>query len=277
MKEGLAELNDEDVVLYAKVIDQFGGPVASATVTGSVQVNNGTREGSDKISLTTDANGSFTISGYKGKALGIWVKKTGYVMATTNTRFVYSLLWHEAERYVPDQNNPAVIKMWKLQGAEPLTGVDQRYKFHFTDAPLNFDLLTGKIVPNGGDLQITLSRSQGEVSERSLQDWGAQIEAVGGGLIEVPPMESRVTYELPMTGYQPGYNYLMSTNTHSWQGGLGRMFYMESRSGQVFGKIHVGISINQQPGDFVWVEFHGELNPNGSRNFEADASAMASK
>src|SRR5665213_1730654 len=56
MKEGLAEFNDEDVVLYAKVIDQFGAPVADAAVTGSVQVNNGTREGSDKISVTTDAN-----------------------------------------------------------------------------------------------------------------------------------------------------------------------------------------------------------------------------
>lgn len=92
MREGLAELNDEDVVLYARVIDQFGSPVAGAAITGSIQVNNGTRVGADKISLVTDSNGFFTISGYKGKALGINVSKAGYVLASTNTYFIYSLL-----------------------------------------------------------------------------------------------------------------------------------------------------------------------------------------
>ncbi len=276
MKEGLAEFNDEDVVLYGKVIDQFGSPVANATVTGSVQVNNGSRVGADKIALTTDANGMFTVSGYKGKALGIYVTKAGYVMATTNTRFIYSLLWSEAERYNPDPNNPAVIKMWKLQGAEPLTGIDQRYKFHFTDAPINVDLLAGKIVPTGGDIKITMSRTPGEVSERTLQDWSVQVEAVDGGLIEATE-DTRFVYELPDGGYQPAYTYTMSTNTHSWQGALNQMFYLRTRNGQMFSKLNFGVSINQKPDDYVWVELHGELNPKGSRNFEADANAMAMK
>jgi hypothetical protein len=167
MKEGLAALNDEDVVFYGKAVDQFGSPVASATVAGSVQVNNGTRVGADKISLLTDDNGLFTISGYKGKALGINISKPGYVMATTNTRFVYSLLWSESERHNPEESNPVVVKMWKLQGAEPLKGIDQRYKFHFANAPVNFDLVAGKIVPAGGDIKITLSRSPGVVYDRA--------------------------------------------------------------------------------------------------------------
>lgn len=275
MKEGLAEFNDQDVVLYGKVIDQFGAPVADAAVAGSIQVNNGTRVGEDKISLTTDANGLFSISGYKGKALGIWVKKKGYVMATTSTRFVYSLLWSEAERYNPDPNNPAVIKMWKLQGAEPLTSINQRYKFHVADSPVNFDLLTGKIVPTGGDVKITVSRSPGDVSERTLQDWGVQIEAVDGGMIETPAMESRVVYEMPSSGYQPSDTFVLSTNApHKWSGSIDQMYFLQSRGGQVFAKVDISVTINQQPNDYVWIEFHGEANPNGSRNFEADATAM---
>jgi len=276
MKEALAEFNDEDVVLYGKVIDQFGAPVANATVAGSIQVNNGTRVGTDKIAVTTDANGMFTVSGYRGKTLGIWVTKKGYVMATTGTSFVYSHLWSEGERYDPDPNNPAVIKIWKLQGAERLTGIDQRYKFHFTDAPVNVDLLTGKIVPSGGDIKITMSRTPGEVSERTLQDWSVQVEAVNGGLIESTE-DTRFVYQLPDSGYQASYAYTMSTNTQSWHGALNQMFYLETRNGQVFGKLNFGISINQKPDDYVWVELHGELNPNGSRNFEADANAMAMK
>src|ERR1700722_15142867 len=94
-KEGLAALNDEDVVFFGKVTDQFGSPVGSASVSGVIQVNNGVREGTDRLSLTTDSEGIFIVSGHKGKNLGITVKKTGYVMATTNTSFVYSRLWPE--------------------------------------------------------------------------------------------------------------------------------------------------------------------------------------
>jgi hypothetical protein len=42
----------------------------------------------------------------------------------------------------------------------------------------------------------------------------------------------------------------------------------------MFAKVDISAAINQQPDDYVWVEFHGEANPNGSRNFEADATAM---
>jgi hypothetical protein len=276
MKEGLAEFNDEDVVLFGKVIDQFGASVTDATVVGSIQVNNGTRIGSDKISITTDSNGMFTVSGYKGKALGIWVTKKGYVMATSHTSFIYSHLWSEAERYNPDPSDPAIIKMWKLQGAERLTSIDQRYKFHFTDASVNIDVITGKIVPAGGDIKITLSRAPGEVSERTLQDWGVRIEAVDGGLIESIG-DARFVYELPDGGYQASYGYIMSTNTHNWQGALQQMFYLQARNGQVFSKLDFGVSINREPDDYVWVELHGEFNPNGSRNFEADARALAAR
>jgi hypothetical protein len=156
MRQGLAELNNEDIVLYGRVVDQYSSPVPGAAINGTIQVNDGTRVGADKISMVTDANGIFTVSGYKGKALGIWVTKPGYVMATTNTRFVYSLLWPASDRYIPDANNPAVIKMWKLQGAEPLVNINQDFKLPYTNAPINFDLVAGKVVLDGGDITIEL-------------------------------------------------------------------------------------------------------------------------
>ena len=278
MKEELAAFNDEDIVLYGRVIDQFGAPIADATVTGSIQVNNGARVGTDRVSLTTDANGTFTVSGYKGKTLGIWVAKNGYVMATTGTSFVYSHLWSEAERYNPNPANPAIIKMWKLQGAERLTGINQRYKFRFSDNTLYFDVLAGKIVSSGGDLRIKMTRSMGEVSERTLQDWGVQIEAVDGGLIKTSVSEARVTYRLPEEGYEASDLFIMSTNPpHKWVGAADQMYFVKSRDGQIFSKLNFSLSINQQPNDYVWVELHGELNSYGSRNFEADANAMAIK
>ena len=61
----------------------------------------------------------------------------------------------------PDPNSPTIVKMWKLQGAKPLVNIDQHYKLPYTSAPINFDLLTGKIVPDGGDIKLTVSRSPG--------------------------------------------------------------------------------------------------------------------
>ena len=95
-----------------------------------------------------------------------------------------------------------VIKMWKLQGAEPLVGLDHKYKLPYSAAPIYFDLLAGKVVPVGGDLKITVSRAPGVMSGRNRLDWGVQIEAVDGGLMDSAGQE-RTTYWAPADGYQP--------------------------------------------------------------------------
>jgi hypothetical protein len=273
--EGLANLNDEEIVLYGRVIDQSGSPVSDANVAGTIQVNNGIREGSDKISLSTDANGLFTITGYKGKGLGIMIKKTGYALATKDTTFVYSHLWPEAERHVPDANNPVVFKMWKLQGAEPLVTIDQRYKVPYTSSALYFDLVNGKAVQAGGDIKITVSRPPGIVSQNNPQNWSVQVEAVDGGLIETSMAEARVTYVAPDNGYQPSDGLLMSITNH-WSDLVQQMYFVTSRNGQVFSKIFLSTGVNANPGDPMSVTFRGVANANRSRNWEGDPNTMQS-
>jgi hypothetical protein len=120
-----------------------------------------------------------------------------------------------------------------------------------------------------------MTRSAGEVSERTLQDWSVKIEVVDGGLIKTSAAEARVTYQLPEDGYEASDLFIMSTNPpNKWLGGADQTYFVKSRNGQIFSKLNFGVSINQRPDDYVWVEFHGEANPNGSRNFEADAAAM---
>jgi hypothetical protein len=146
--------------------------------------------------------------------------------------------------------------MWKLQGAEPLVGIDQRYKMQSTDGPLNIDLLSGKIVPSGGDLRITVNRPAGVVSQRQPQDWGLKVEALDGGLIETSFAEARVAYQAPETGYQPSDAIAISTTNH-WSDLVQQMFFVSSR--------------NANPGEPASITFRGEANANGSRNWEATA------
>jgi hypothetical protein len=269
MKEGLASLNDIPIVFYGRLEDQFGSPVADAQIAGSVRIYNNIQSTVERLTTVSDENGMFQIKDGRGEGLGIIPKKEGYVLATTKTYFKYSYMY--ADHFIPDQSNPAIIKMWKLQGGEPLVSINQRYKFHYTDAPVNFDLLANKIVSNGGDIKITIIRSPGVVSERTLQDWSVQVEAVNGGLIESDGQEG-VTYEAPESGYRPNDTFVMSTTPpHKWFGGFEQAFFFQSRNGQVYSKINFGISINQQPDDYVWVEFHGVANTNSSRNWEENA------
>lgn len=269
IKEGLATLNDAPIAFYGILEDQFGNVVFGAHVAANVRIYNGNQSTVEHLATTSDENGMFYIQGGKGESLDIMPKKEGYVLASTSTDFKFSYMY--ANRLSSDPNKPTVIKMWKLQGAEPLVKINQRYKFRYTDSPVNFDLLAGKIVPVGGDVKITLSRSPGIVSERTLRDWGVLVEVVDGGLIESDGQEG-VTFEAPESGYQLSDSFTMSqTPPHRWFGSFDQSFFLQSRNGQIYSKVNLGISINEQPDDYVWVEFHGVADTNSSRNWEATA------
>ncbi|MGH7943318.1 MAG: hypothetical protein ACREDS_00110 [Limisphaerales bacterium] len=267
MKEGLAEMNDVPIVFYGRLADQFDSPVVGAQIDASVRIYNGVQSTVNHLKTLSDGNGFFQIQGGKGESLGIMPKKAGYVLAATDTYFKYSYMY--PDRFSPDPNNPTLIKMWKLQGAEPLVSINQEYKLHYTGSPINFDLVAGKIVPTGGDIRITVNRSAGEVSEHNPQDWSVQVEAVNGGLIETTVAESRATYAAPEDGYQPTAAFEMSTAAQSWHAAVDQMFFLESRNGKVFSKVRLILGINETPDGLMDITFSGVANTNSSRNWEA--------
>ena len=270
--EILSTRNDIPIVFYGRLEDQFGNPVVGAEITGSTIIYNGVRAGSERVVATSDANGFFQLNAGKGESLGIMPKKAGYALATTGTEFKYSHL--DEHPYVPDAGNPTVIKMWKLQGAEPLVGIDQHYKLHYTNAPIYFDLLAGKVVTIGGDIKLTVNRPAGILSGRNRPDWTVEVESVDGGLIESSGQEG-VTYWAPADGYQSSDTFIFSTNApHKWFGGFNQGFFVMSRNGQVYSKIGLSFIINSNPDDLMSVTFSGVANTNGSRNWEGDPNTM---
>lgn len=273
IKEGLATFNDVPIAFYGRVEDQFGQPIVGAQIAGDIRIYNGVQSTMKRLAMVSDANGFFQLNGEHGETLYVVPRKAGYVLASTTTEFKYSHLY--SEHFTPDANNPVVIKMWKLQGSEPLVGIDQHYKLRYTGATINFDLIAGKIVSIGGDIKVTVTRSPGIVSERTLQDWSVRVEAVEGGLIESPIDEARVTLAAPESGYQPSETFIMSTNApHKWFGSFDQVFFVRSRSGQVFSKVNFSISINYKPEDFMNVSFRGVANAQSSRNWEGDSNTM---
>jgi hypothetical protein len=261
----LSDYNDIPIVFYGRVEDQFTNAVADATVSFNVRVMNGQESTVNRGQVMTDGNGFFTISGYTGQDLGLVPQKPGYVLATTSTFFKYSHL--EEHPYVSDPNNPTIIKMWKLQSAEPLVGIDKTYKLPYTAAPINFDLLTGQIVPSGGDIQITVNRPVGVISGRNPQNWSIQIKVIDGGFIVTSWGDAQTTYSAPESGYEPSGTFENNNGIDT----LDQMFFVQSRNGQVYSKVHLLLGINEMPDGFMYITIKGVANANGSRNWEATA------
>lgn len=164
IKEGLAALNDVPIAFYGRLEDQLGNPVTGAQIAGSIRIYNGVQSKVEHLTTMSDGNGMFQIKGGKGESLGLMPHKDGYVLATTGTEFKCSYMY--TGHFTPDPNNPAVIKMWKLQGAEPLVSLDKTYKLQYTSAPIYFDMIAGKTVASDGDLKIMVNRPDGIISQQ---------------------------------------------------------------------------------------------------------------
>jgi hypothetical protein len=269
IKEGLATLNDVSIAFYGKLEDQFGSPVVGAQIAASIRIYNGVQSTTEQLSVASDANGFFQVKGGKGESLGLWPRKDGYTLATTGTEFKYSYMY--ADHFTPDPNNPTVIKMWKLQGAEPLVGIGKEYRLLFTNAPFFFDLVAGNVSDSGGDLEIIITRVPGSLSKLSPGDWSIRLKPVNGGIMESDYATSRTTYEAPAEGYQDDYFVQMKQDDPAWYDNVHKVFFLKSRNGQVYVKFNFDFGINFEPSSIMYFQFRGVANTNGSRNWEATA------
>jgi hypothetical protein len=261
--------NDADIMFYGQLEDQSGSAISGAEINFSIQYEDANSRGIHRGQVLSDANGFFIISGYKGEDLGIMPQKVGYTLATTDTYFRYSQL--QPGYFISDANNPTIIKMWKLQGSQPLVGINKTYKLPYTSAPIFFDLVAGKVVPIGGDLEIIVTRTSGSITQRNHGDWSIELVPVNGGIMESDYRAAQVTFDAPVDGYQSSYLVQMNHDDPAWFNNIQKELFLTSRNGQVYSKLSLDFGINKEPNGLMWLQFKGVANPNGSRNWEASA------
>jgi len=261
--------NDADIVFYGRLADQFGSPISGAEINFNIQYKNPEAKGIERGRVVSDTYGFFTISGYKGADLGFSPKKAGYTLTDTNTYFRYSRL--TPGYFVTDEGNPTVIKMWKIQGGEPLVEVNKTFKLPYTAAPIFFDLVTGTVVTSGGDCEVIIARVPGPISGRNRRDWSIKLMPVNGGIMEVDYQAAQMTFAAPTDGYQDSFFVQMSHDDAGWYDNVQRSFFMTSRNGQVYSKFMFNFEINNATNDTMWFQFKGVANANSSHNWEATA------
>ena len=258
--------NHVTIVFYGKVEDQTGNPVVNAVVSFDVRVLNGYESTVKRGQQTTDANGFFTISGYKGQDLTVIPQKEGYTLGTTRTLFTYS---HLSEGYfVPDAGNPTVIKMWKLQGADHLIHYQTEVRVPIDGTPVTFDFQTGQRVQTGGDVRVRIETTPTpNVIQR--YDWHATIQAVNGGLITSDADFDRM-FMAPDSGYQPEITNSYQRDIKPWSTTFNGVFYFTSRNGSSYGKLGIEVLSDVVKNATVPVILNSYVNPASSRNLEID-------
>lgn len=268
MLKAMLQANDADIVFYGKLEDQFSNGVSDAKVSFGIQYRNDKGSGMYRGQVVSDANGYFTISGYKGENLGIMPDKTGYVLATTGTEFRYSQL--EPGYFVPDPNNPVVIKMWKQQGGEHLVSFNIKASIPVDGSPQGFNLHTGREIQKGGDLIIRL-QSASKPSVRNQYDWKASMQIADGGIIQdTNGLGLEKMFEAPSSGYTPEFELISDKGTQQWSPRFIGGVYFTGHGGQIYGKMIIQILTDVVKNGRIPIMINGYLNPAGSRNLEID-------
>lgn len=257
---------------YGKVVDENNEPVQGATV--HFQWNDRSAKGSSEATKLSDSQGSFSLTEVQGKFLGVRAEKDGYY-ALEGAGIVGFEYANPAENwfYEPDANNPVVFQLRKKGETQPLVVRSTVLNLSGQGATASIDLLTGKVSPAGGQLQVTvwkptLTTEQINTGKVFPYDWRIQVKIKDGGLIEHKDV---FAFESPESGYVPEFDArLRPINGASADVTVNKQFYFCFGEPRKYGRLQLRTD-GDRPNVFVdyW------LNPTGLRNLEYDPKQAA--
>ena len=261
IEEYIKSQNAKTLDFYGKVIDQHGDPVAGAKVTARVGlVVSIVESGGRQYFTETDVTGCFSFVGIHGSGVGFDLAKDGYEFDQRQPGS------NRPDGFVPDPNNPMVLRMWKLKGAEPMIKARIHAYIPCDGTPVLFDLVTGKRVASGGDLTVRFVRDPVEIVRGRLFGWHLSLEISNGGLKEITDIYPN---EAPSGGYQQVVAADMPAGTKQWSSKFRKGYFFSAREGHDYGRIRIDLTGDFQPPP---TSFDADIyiNPSGSRNLEFD-------
>jgi hypothetical protein len=92
-------------------------------------------------------------------------------------------------------------------------------------------------------------------------DWTVKVEMLNGGLVKE---NDPYPYWAPENGYQPAFEFNVSSNNVPWHSTLDEKFYIKTSQGK-YGRMQFGISSALTP---ARIEIDFTINPSGSQNLE---------
>jgi len=266
------------IEFYGKVVDQNGNPIPSVKVSLDIKLIKIPAPGElpgdmfDTYTLTTDANGLFSLTGAKGELLTVEsLEKTGYDAAHKNINKGY---WYWASiGYVGNPKQPEIFQMWKRTGTEELVRKTFSTDLDVDGTSVFYDLLQGTQGFGNRDIVVSLVRNPQQIaSGQRNYEWTATIEVPDGGLII---SSDEQMYLAPQEGYQSQYVFHMPVMKSAWKSGAvpgwkdqkDVAIYLKLRGGKYYGRAELKF-VAGAPRLTTPFYLTSYVNPSGSRNLE---------
>jgi hypothetical protein len=284
---------NRNVNFFGKVVDQYGDPVEGVQlelVILSYQdsfidyLKSGREQIKNKLSMTTDANGMFSVEKKKGTSFKIErMTKEGYSTPDrgVQTYFVYnnlssgktSSMYHSS-----DKSQPVVYHLWKKGETEPLIkqGVQLLIEPAKGITEMYYPLvLNGNASPQpmlGWDIKLTGKNIPSPDPKKQHEDyWEVTMTAGDGGGLQLT--DSPHANLAPENGYQTSLT-IKSTDQQYPRENIVRRVYYRDKYGKKYAafRVEFGFGSIKDEGAFYVTLADMRINPNGSRNLEYDPS-----
>ncbi len=244
MREILSTLNEQPIEFYGKVVDQFGQPVSNAEVLGRIVYNNGGAAGVRNASVFTDVNGRFEFHGAMGRTLDFSITKAGYKFTPEGDAYDFTSLVPENKRHHPNPNEPVIVKMWKLQGAEPLLHGGKLVRAAPDGTPVKINLTTRSVIGEGGDILLSLHHPHYPHGTPNVPhyNWWVEVVPAEGGILEATDRPENMLMA-PADGYSPSWRFDQAADHANWTRTFTKSFYVKM-PGERYGRLVLNVECN---------------------------------
>jgi hypothetical protein len=249
------------IEFYGRVVDQFGEPVAGATVLLTWTAV----DDAHRAEVDSDSRGRFELVGVRGKFLGVSIRKLGY-LPTTRSGSGFEYAEFSSERFhVAVREEPVEFRLHKLLGADPMLKYITNREVVVGSDPIVLDVESGSI-GTAGDLSFRITT--GSLRGPSGPDFSIAVAAIDGAMLAATTDEFLFT--APEAGYSTSMVLRVTPSDPAYRRAQPYRFYVKTRSGKyaaVTGEITIREGLSEGMAGFHAIIFH---NPSGSRNLEFD-------
>ena len=244
------------IEFYGQVVDEHTNPVEGANISFSWSETL-SKEGEQRATTLSDAEGLFSLHGKHGPSLDVWVSKAGYYFSH-NGQWGFSYMHGD---FSPDPRNPVVFLLHKKgQGAELITSEngmrsDVWVRVPKDNTPVRVDFFQ-KQASSTGQLEI----SQNKPPFQGATNWSFRMSIPDGGLVE---NQDEFQFEAPESGYQPTVRYDFTKGETNWTTQVSKQFYITFGQPRKYGWLHIESNLAQET---IFLTY--AINPTGLQNLE---------
>ena len=291
----------QPIELHARFVDQLGVPLAGVQVHANIWC----REPGGMLYNEKDlgvrglnADGYLHIDGEMGGYLRLAIDDDRYFLGDIRRKpreaqgivVRYSknggeLFWLEHGT----KEQPTTITAWKKEGGQALISVTGDMRFAYSKREFGVDLVTGKVVDDGGDLRVSIEAPEDEEIRKASADhlgvfpYKVSVVAADGGFSPYLGRESSEYFEGLMGILASDFliRVLDGPTRTSDRGtsGVPFMGFVKLRAGKLVGrlKLYIGMEgyYRVEQGRVIVRIDEALLNASGSRSLESDPTKLS--